>query len=343
MKNQGFISIISLLVMAIILISSLFLIYTSKLEYLILNSSRNNIQAYYAAESKIYMVLNNEDYYYNQLLPRMETYFKYGRIGGIYDNKIRIDNEDLISGDNNGIIKIRFFTENRRRILELKTSSSCCGITKNLVSKITMLNDFFEMQLPIVSENYITDDKLEEYEDFMNILQEKIKIPTNEKDIMGVDASDYDEIKIIKDLNDKINIEFFRNNIENPIKKEILNSKKIFLKAKNKNSKPMLVSVLSENNSDKVILDGVFYIEGEFKIYNDTEINGIIIINDGNISIKPSTELQIKGLVLLKDYIGEEIINNERIKINYDEKVIKVNGIYLPGFIEPKIQVIKSS
>ena len=40
LKNQGFISVISLLIMSIILISALSLSYISKLEYLILNSSK---------------------------------------------------------------------------------------------------------------------------------------------------------------------------------------------------------------------------------------------------------------------------------------------------------------
>ena len=57
-NNHGFVSIISLFVMAIILVSSVFLIYVSKLEYIILNSGRNGMQANYLAESKIYSVLN---------------------------------------------------------------------------------------------------------------------------------------------------------------------------------------------------------------------------------------------------------------------------------------------
>lgn len=343
LKNQGFISVISLLIMSIILIFALSLSYISKLEYLILNSSKDNIQAYYAAEGKIYMVLNKEKHYYDQLLSRIERYIKLGRSGDPYDYKIIIDDEDLIEGDRIDNVKVRFFMENSKRILELEAPSSYNGITKKLVAKIIILNDFFEMGIPIVSEDSIGDDKVEEYSNYMDNIQREIKIPDHDKNIIGIDASDYDSIKIIKGLDGKINIRFFRNNIENPIKKQILEDGHIFLVAKNQKIEPITVSILSENNLDNVALEGVLYIEGNLEIHSNSEINGILIINRGSIITKPSTESTIEGIVLLKDYIGEEIEDNDGIQINYNEKVMKRLGIYLPGFIEPKIQVIKSN
>ena len=119
LNNQGFISIIVLLVMTIIIISAAVLAYTWNLEYLILNSSKNAIQASYLAESKIYMVLNKEEYFYLKLLPRIERYLKYGRLTPIYDYKIQIDKKDLIEGDQNKNIEISF--SNDKRFMELKT------------------------------------------------------------------------------------------------------------------------------------------------------------------------------------------------------------------------------
>ena len=343
LKNQGFISVISLLIMSIILISALSLSYISNLEYLILNSSKNNIQAFYAAESKIYMVLNKEKPYYDQLLSRIERYIKLGRSGKPYDYEIIIDDEDLIEGDRIDKVKLRFFIENNRKILELESSSSYGKIAKKLIAKITILNDFFEKGLPIVSENSISCDRIEEYTAYMDKIQREIKLPDQYNDIIGIDASNYDSIKIIKDLDGRTNIEFFRNNIENPIRKQILSDEYVFLIAKKNNLNPITVSVLSENDSDEVDLKGVFYIEGNFEIHSNSVINGILIINKGSLIVKPSMEFKVEGIVLLKDYIGEEIENNDNIKINYNGKLMEKCGIYLPGFIKLKIQVIKSS
>ena len=289
------------------------------------------------------MVLNKEKHYYNQLLSRIERYIKLGRSGKPYDYEIVIDDRDLIEGDRIDKIKLKFFTENNRKILELESSSLYGTIAKKLMAKITILNDFFEKGLPIVSENRISCDRIEEYRAYINQIQREIKIPNQDNNIIGIDASDYDSIKIIKDLDGKINIEFFRNNIKNPIKKQTLNSEYIFLIAKKNDLKPITVSVLSENDSDEVDLKGVFYIEGNFEIHNNSVINGILIINKGSIIVKSSIESKIEGIVLLKDYVGEEIENNNSIKINYNRKLMEKYGIYLPGFIKLKIQVIKSS
>ena len=116
----------------------------------------------------------------------------------------------------------------------------------------------FRKGLPIVSENRISCDRIEEYTAYMDKIQREIKLPDQYNDIIGIDASNYDSIKIIKDLDGRTNIEFFRNNIENPIRKQILNDEYVFLIAKKNNLNPITVSVLSENDSDEVDLKESF-------------------------------------------------------------------------------------
>lgn len=72
-KNRGFISANALFIMMIILISALFLIYTYNQEYLIINSSKNNIQTYYLAESKIHLVLKKKNTIINNYYPELST------------------------------------------------------------------------------------------------------------------------------------------------------------------------------------------------------------------------------------------------------------------------------
>ena len=119
--------------------------------------------------------------------------------------------------------------------MELESSSSYNSIIKKLIAKMTILNDFFEMGIPIISENSISNDRVEEYKNYIDKIQEEIRFPDQHNDIIEIDASNYDNIKIIKGLDDKINIEFFRNNVETPILKQVLNKEHIFLIAKNQN------------------------------------------------------------------------------------------------------------
>ena len=62
--------------------------------------------------------------------------------------------------------------ENKRRILELETYSTYSGITKNIFVKLTIINNLFEMWIPIVSSEHIQQDKIEEFTNYMLFLKE---------------------------------------------------------------------------------------------------------------------------------------------------------------------------
>lgn len=339
-KKEGFITIISLLVMSIVLIFSLFLIYISNMEYLILNSSKNNIQAYYSAESKIHMILDMDEYY-TLLLPRIIEYLETGRLSKYKDKKIKIDDKHLLTGDKNGTVNLEFNIEDNRRILELSTSSSYNNITNNIISKVYLLNDLYEMGIPILSESSIRTDRLKEYTDYLDDLQKEIKPPTNIKDIIGIDGSNYERIDIITKTNGSKYVEFFRNDIATPVKSEPVGKNKIFLVAKGNDFKPIEVCIFAEESLDKVKLEGTFYIEGgSLQISSNAIIDGILIIDNGCMKIEPLMELEWNGLILFKDYMGKEI-DEDYVKVKYDESVIKRTGVYLPGFIDPVIKLIK--
>lgn len=338
-NTKGFVTIISLLVMVIILISTLLLIHTSNLEYLVVNSTINNVQSYYMVEGKIDLLLYNEKYYYNEIFPRIETYIKYNRLSPFYNRKILLDREDLLEGDNN-IVTIDFFNDNGKMIMELEASDKYRGISNKLISKITILNEFFEMALPIISKDYITEDKISDYERYTDYLQREIKIPATNSDIIGVEAINYEEIVLKKDLNNRISIEHYRNNIENPIKKEIITNNRLFLLVKNNSLVPTTLSIKSEDNLEKITIEGVLYIEGDLEIYCNIDFSGVLIVNKGKFYIDPSVEAKFQGEVFLIDSI-EEIEYNDKIHISYSLRDIRKYGIYLPKFIDPKVQLIK--
>lgn len=332
-KNQGFITIMSLLAMGIMLTFSLFLIYMSNMEYIIISSSKDNIQAYYSAESKIYMVLDMDEYY-DLLLAKVKQYLRTGRIANYEDRIIEIEDEHLLEGDKNNKLSLEFDIEDNRRILELSTSGSCNKITNHLMAKIYLLNDFYEMGIPIISEDSIDEERLDEYIDYIDDMEDKIGVPTEEAKVIGIDGSKYEKINIITKINGEKHVEFFRNDIGTPRKTiNIEKGKNIFLVAKD-------VCILAEEGLDKVNLNGSFYIEGNLQIATNAEVDGILIINNGNLVIEPPVELKWNGLVLLKDCMGEGFQENN-VEVNYDEKTIKPCGVDLPGFIDLKIKLIK--
>ncbi len=338
-NDKGYITIIALFIMTIIFISALFLIYTSSMEYLIVNSSHKNIQAFYLAEGKIHTVLKKEEYYYEQLMPRMETYIKYGRLGKSFNKKITIDNKDLFEDDNNNIVNIDFAEENHRRVIEMKTHSTYSGITQKVIAKMTMINDIFEWRIPIVSSEYILQDRVREFQDYMSYLKEEIRLPNLPSGIMEVETINYEHIRIVKDSSQKTIIEFFRNNMVEPVKKEVLKDEDVFMLLKNNYVIPTL-SIESDKNSNKMVLNGVLYIEGDLIIHSDLEFDGILILDNSEIYIDPSSRVNIEGIILLNNYNGIPL--EEMIQIDYNFDIIRKYGIYLPKFIDPKIQVIKS-
>ena len=334
-NENGSTTIFAILVMTIILISALFLIYTSNIEYLIVNYSHNNIQAYYMAEGKIYTTLKKEEYYIQQLMPRIETYIKTGRLGKKYDNKIILDTKDLFEGDDNNVVYIDFTEDDNRRILEMKTSSTNSGITQRIVARMTMINDIFEMRIPIVSLEHIEQDKIKEFLDYMFCLKEDIKLPDLSNDLFEIEAMDYEIIRIRQGLGRITNVEFFRHNLEQPVKKSSFYDEGIFLIVRNGFVYPTLF-IESQDVSDKISLNGVLYIEGDLTIVNDFEFQGIIILH-----INPSSEVKIEGVVLLND-CSIMPLEKENIQINYNFDEIRKYGVHLPKFIDLKIQLMKS-
>ena len=172
-NKKGFISIMALLIMGIILISSSFLVYTSKMEYLIINSNKNNLQSYYLSEGKIYKLLYQNEYYYNEILPRIKTYLKYGYLGEYYSNRIRMDEKDLIKGDTHKIVYTSFLEEDNRKIMTFKTNSIVNGSTKEVFAKVNIIKDFYELGIPLLYSNVFNKERRQEYIEYINYIQKK--------------------------------------------------------------------------------------------------------------------------------------------------------------------------
>jgi len=334
-ENKAFISITALLVMAIILTSSLFLLYISKMEYLILNIKNNSIQSYYLGEGKIYKILHQDKYYYNEVLPRIETYLKYGSFARYYSPKIKLEYEDLEYGDSYGNIDMSFIIEENRRVMVLDTKSKFSGIDKGIQAKVNIIKDFYEMGIPILYNDIIDDERLDEYLAYMNYISKEIKLPIPNDNMIGIDSRDFDNVFIYKDSPKGNCVKFYRNNIEDPIKKQYFN-KQLFLILRGDTN-----LFIQAKEEDKLVLKGVIYTEGDIILNEDIEFQGILILNSGQIYIYPNSTLKLEGMVLSRDYPFRNLENENKVEINYNILMIKSNGVYLPGFIEPKIKIIK--
>lgn len=329
----------ALLVATLVLVIAVFIIFLASMEHQIIYSNADNLQAYYLSEGKIFMALYKDEYYNDQLLPRLETYIKYGRLSPFYDPYIRLKEEDLIEGDKFNTITTRFYYKNNRNYVDLITSSNYRGINSEVVARIIILNDLFELGHSIISRENISGDQMEKYEYFFSHIEENIKIPATGNDILGMEVNDYDMINILRDTNKKMNIEFYRNGMEGPVKSQVLTKDEIFLLAKNNSSKPVRLTILSEEKADNLLLKGIIYIEGDLEILNDFEFHGILILNGGHLYIAPLVNFEVEGIVFMKDYIQDDSTIHARY--NFD-KIIKY-GNYLPMFIYPKIELIKSN
>lgn len=337
-KNRGSISIISLLVMSMMFISALFLVYLSNMEYFIVNSSLDSIQAYYLSEGKIDMLLRDKKYYEKELLPRIETYIRYGRITPTYSKHVLLDSEDLYKGDSNKIITVNFSTDDRMG-MELETYSTFNNIRQDIKAQLTIINDFFELRNPVLSIDSIQEDKIQEFLDYMDYLEGNIRLPEELDGIMELEIRNYNKIRINQLMDGGTIIEYFRNDGEEPIKREGLTRGEIFLLVKDDSSPTLTID--SENDQDRLVLKGIIYLEGDLEINCGLDFSGILILNRACINIEPSKEVDINGIVLLKES-DANFIEEDNVKTEYDFNIIRRYGIYLPKFVDPKIQIIKN-
>ncbi|QQY80600.1 hypothetical protein [Keratinibaculum paraultunense] len=306
---------------------------------MIMNSSQNNVQAFYVAEGKILMAINNPKYFDNLILPEIKEYLKNDKI--IDNNKeyIVLDDEDLMEGDSDNKINLFFYEEENREKLKLQTQTSYNKIKRKADANLTVINQLFEMGLPILSPNLL-EGNAKLYEEYMDFLQQKIYIPTLEEDIMPIEIDNYEIIKIFNDMDRRTYVELYRNNISSSINKRLIDIKdRVFILVRNNKIKGTKMVIESNNINDILELKGIIYVEGDIYICSDVIFDGILIVNNGSIYIESDSNFMLSGILLGDD--ADKMLYDKRVKLDYNLHEIKRNGVYLPGFIEPNIEYIK--
>ncbi|WP_353095898.1 hypothetical protein [Tissierella praeacuta] len=340
MKTRGgFISIICLIVMSVMMVMILYLESTTGLQHLILNSTSNNIQSYYLAEGKIYMVLNEDKYYLNQLYPILTEYFRTVPFSKPPKN-ILIDEEDLELEDKMDKVKVVIVDRENKKELILVAKSDFNGLRTTIEASVKLFNKFFEMEVPILDTSLIEDEYKEELNDLLLNISENINIKdcNKSKNIYGMESIDFNNIILDRGSNGFV-ISAYRDAMVVPYV-EKFNEKEIFIISKSFGEYLTNLFIGDTDTKKEVIkLSGVIYVEGNIIISKDFQFNGIIIVKDGDIRINNDVRVDIKGMVILDNIINNDFLKNSNIL--YSRHSVYKYGTYLPGFIETKIDLIK--
>ena len=342
MKNRrGFISVIALIIMYVLMTIILYLESTTRYEHLILNSTKNNIQSYYLAEGKILMVLNENRYYKNQLLPMINEYFRSFPIVK-YPTHIKISKEDLILADTKDIVKVRIVDKDNKKQLKLIAESDFNGLKVTVTSYLNIVNHLFDLEIPILDSKLIDDIYEKQLEDLFiniekNIVTSNVDIPNT---LYQMNSSSFSDIVLERSGND-FQISSFRKNMTEPYIERFTN-KNVIIILKHREEEPINFFIQnSDENKDTINLSGVIYVEGNVLISSDFEFKGIIIVKNGEIKIDPIIKPKIKGIMITDNLANYDF--TEKAYIVYNRENIYKYGTYIPRFLDLNMTIIKSN
>lgn len=340
--RRAYISVIALIVMSVLMIMTLYLIHTTKLEYLILNSIKNNTQSYYQSEGKIYMSIYDEKYCSTQLYPIITDYFREYPFQ-TPSKDIILNKDDLEYGDMISIVKVDIVKKDGKRLLNLIAESDCNGIITSVKSSISLFNELFEIGDPILAPNLI-DNNLKDFESLVKKISKEIDIDSCniQRNIYMMKSTNYSEIILERKDTGNYQISSYRETMTNPYV-DRFDDKEVILIIKEYGVDPINLFIGEINGiNENIEISGIIYVEGNIIISSNFKFNGIMIVKDGEIIVEANEKPNIRGIIILDNlYDYDELIG--KIDIVYDREIIYKYGTYLPGFIDLKIDVIKNN
>ena len=339
-KRKGFVSIISLIVMAVLFLMVLYLLYTTELGYKILSATISKNQSYYQSEGKLYMSIYDEKYYKNQLYPSI---LKELRKEGpkIKDHKLVIDINDLEPGDNLENVKMSFIDEEKRVKLKLLAESNFNNTNTSVTSIISLINEIFEINKSILTLDVIEEKHKRDFEELFKLICKDINVNTcNESsNIIGIEYLNYNKVILEKKDNKNYEILALRETMENPSIQGI-HKDEIFIVVKPFNDNPVNLFIGYNNSNGKIDLSGIIFVEGDLIISQDFDFKGIIIVKGGTILVDPNINSKIQGLIIIENIKDLDEFIKETGIIHSRHAIYKY-GTYIPGFLDVKIDLIK--
>lgn len=314
-----------------------FLLYMGNLQLSLSKSSTKSIKSNYYTEDMVNRIIYDEnkfnEYFVNTILTESRGYF--------YDDSITQVQKDIVKNENFSSCKIKIDKETKKMNLTLNHIYN--DIKTIFEININLVNEIFDMGNPIINLASMEGNERESCEEYFNFMEEEIFRcePRLDIELSGVSIYRYnilDNAKILIDDNRKVLYD-----LENNIEKNILNftNQILLLNIKSLGENNNIYTSLElgeEKNLEKIKLKGVLYIEGDLIINQDLDFEGVIVINNGNLFVENDINVKIMGIIL---YRGEEDLDLESIDVIYDKNLIYTYGSYLPGYINPRVELIK--
>lgn len=342
-KREGFISIIALIVMTVLLIMSLYLEYTSRLEYLILNATANNTQSYYLSEGKILMSIFQKEYYYDQLYPKLNKVFRDTDFGTTRQ-AIIINNNDLVMGDTQAYVRVGFRDKDNRKELVLTAESKFNGIDTKVISYANIVNELFEIDNSILARNCIDDQYKSDFDELLESISNEISLDLNSipRGFYGIEANDYNYITLKKIDTRNYEVGCHRESMVNP-SIERFGGSQVLMIIKGYDDKKTNLYIGDPNNAeDQIRLNGLLFVQGDIIISSNFEFHGIIVIKDGEIITNGIGKPKIQGKIISYNDIDLDCIT-EILEIKNDQALVYKYGSFLPSFFDCNIKSIKSA
>lgn len=327
MKRKGFISISAILIAGIVLVNSLFIFNIFNLQEHISISSGYKLQSYLLIQDKINRLIYDEENFNIYLKPKIIKNCR----GTISSQNIYFK-DDYELGENITRTVIKFQEKEGRKYFILNLDTKYRGISRFSEVYGPIVNIIFEIGEPYIFERDLDKKYSEEYCRLMDVIEE---------DIFDYDCNMTGSMKRIN-TNGIINIdnEFIRRKDREYGHNKILSDyagKKILLNIdKKKIDGISRLEIGTEGNKELIKLTGIIYVNGDIVIEQDFDFKGIIILNNGNIIVNSPKTPRVHGMILHR---GD--VNIDDIDIIGEQKLIYEYGSCLPGFINPKIEVIK--
>lgn len=333
MKRNGFISIIVIFIMIVIMISTIYLNYLTTLQSMMELSSRDKIQSYYNAENKINKVFYDSKYYDNKLKPAIIDHLKYPTSPTYQKAIINIDNSDKDCNDSINTVNARFYDTGTREYFELTTESKYNGITNQIKATGPIVKDIFEIGgLPLLSYD-LDFNTCKDISSFYDEIEDNLNLDSIPTNIKGLNTFDYNKI-VVKTNNSTLNnLTKIRN--ETQVTESF--GKEVFFIIKNKIYTPIELVIEDGNNGRVQDLYGIIYLEGDLVISSNFNFCGILILKGGDIIVNTTTKPKFTGIIITDgntDFI-------EDIELKHNRWYIYKYGIYLPGFLDPRIEISK--
>lgn len=335
-RREGYISVYALMVMTVLMILSSYLVYIIKLGSHVQMHTKNNIQAYYLAEGKIYMALYDK-YYEEDFYPYLLEAFRENKTG---PKNVILDEGDIDEFESLSDFKLSLKKDTDRAEIELKIDLDYKGINTNIAASVLAVNDFFEMGNPVLNHSTIDNSQEEEFYKLLNKIYNETKIDYSDlpSNTYGGQFSNFETFTLEQIHKNNSYLYAYRDTMLEPYVEHI-DKDNIVLIINKYGDKDVNLILGSEGELDSPMeLNGLIFVEGNITIYNNLNFNGIIIIKDGDLIVNSNERPRINGMV-----ISSHDLNEENIQILYNRENVYKYGTYLSGFIEPKLLLIKNN